>query len=146
MSSSVDFPEASELILVQDPLYTIRSQGRVVWCEVSIARNVDPASGASAGERMTDFLLEHVLTRRSRWLGTIVDVRRGPSVFGPRTLVAVERMFGGAEQARRRIAALVGTAPTQQAQFTSVAAAHSPTMGRVTEDVAVAKEWVTRGA
>jgi hypothetical protein len=91
---------------------------------------------------MTAYLTQHVLQRRSPWLGLVVDVRRGPSVVGPVTLQLIEQMFSHAELARKPMAALVGTAPAQIQQFGTAARTCAPHFGTVTESQHRALDWM----
>jgi hypothetical protein len=132
-------------ILVKDDVYVIRADRRVVWCDVTIPRGHDPARGAAAAQVMTAYVTQHVLQRRSHWIGFVLDVRRGPSVVGPVTLQLIERMFAHAELARKPMAALVGTAPAQVQQFDAAARTCAPHFGTVTESQNRALDWMTSG-
>ncbi|HEU4582600.1 MAG TPA: hypothetical protein VFS67_30295 [Polyangiaceae bacterium] len=92
--------------LFVDELHEIRDLGRVVWCRVSVPERTPPASGAAAARRVGDYLISHVLQRRSPWLGLVLDVRRGPSVFGPITRAVTVRLLESAEQAHKPFAVL----------------------------------------
>ncbi len=135
--------EPATQVLLKDDVYVIRADRRVVWCEVATPRGLNPARGAAAAQIMSTYLTEHVLQRRSPWIGLIVDVRRGPSVVGPVTLQLIERMFAQGELARKPIAALVGAAPTQAQQFGAAARACAPNFGTVTESPSRALDWMT---
>jgi hypothetical protein len=130
-------------ILAKGDVYVIRADRRVVWCEVATPRGLAPARGAAAAESMTAYLTQHVLQRRSPWIGLIVDVRRGPSVVGPVTLVQLERVFAEAELARKPIAALIGDAPAQAQQFGAAAHTYAPRFGTVTDSPSLALDWMT---
>src|SRR5215831_7829077 len=107
--------------LVENELYVIRSDGRTIWSELRTPRNVSPARGAQAGLEIEEYLIQNVLQRRSMWLGVILDVRGGPSVFGPVTRASLERLFRAAQQSRKRIGVLVGESPVQRTQFNELA-------------------------
>ena len=130
-------------ILVNDDVFVIRAERRVVWCEVNTPRQLSPARGAEAAQAIAAYMLENVLQRRSRWLGLIIDVRRGPSVVGPITLETIERMFERAETCRKPVAALVSAAAAQADQYETVIRTHAPRFGKVVLSPADALEWMT---
>lgn len=132
-------------ILTEGEFFEIRSEGRVVRCSVRVPTRTSPAAGAAAGRDMCDWLIQHALQPRSSWLGVIVDTRNGPSVLGPVTRSAVERMFKAAEQARRPLATLVSS-PTIALfeQFSAVSRSCAPSCSTVTADPAAANAWMIR--
>jgi hypothetical protein len=131
------------LKLLEDELHLVRSVGPVVWCDVIIPKNTQPVAGAEAAKRIGTYLTEHVLHRRSSWLGLILDVRQGPSVFGPVTREVCMNLFTNAEQARKPFAVI--TVPSRQlhAQYCDLAAAHAPRFGLVTNEPDRAMDWMT---
>jgi NAD(P)-dependent dehydrogenase (short-subunit alcohol dehydrogenase family) len=132
----------SGALLVHDELFLIRSDARIIWCHVLTPQRVSPARGAAAAEAMAAYLIEHVLQRRSPWLGLMLDIRKGPSVFGPVTRAAVQRMFDQAERTRKRVSVLVAASPVQRAQFAELAAGHAPRYCQVTDAERAALDWV----
>jgi hypothetical protein len=136
--------DGSNGVLLEDELHLIRSSGRVVWCHVRIPRSTHPAAGAEAAKRAVQYLLENVLHRRSPWLGLILDVRQGPSVFGPITRQVSANMFETAELARKPVAVVTVGAGAQHAQYLSLAAAHAPQFVLVTSDANQAADWMTQ--
>jgi hypothetical protein len=136
--------DAQRAILVQDELYVIRAERRVVWVELQTPPHIDPKRGAAAAVAITSYLLGSVLARRSSWLGLILDIRRGPTVMGPLTLTAAEQVFQRAEQLRKPLAALISAAPAQLEQFTALQQTHAPRFAKVTADAKAAIDWMTR--
>jgi hypothetical protein len=136
-------PGLANTILVEDELFLLRAEGRVVWFQVLTRPNTTPARGAEAARKGGGYLLEHVLRRRSSWRGAVLDVREGPSVFGPVTLRVCEEMFRNAEEARKPLCALVGRAPSQRAQYESLVAEFAPRFGKVVDTVVGARDWMT---
>jgi hypothetical protein len=132
----------STQILLKSELYVIRAERRVVWCDVATPQGLAPARGAAAAQSMAAYLTEHVLQRRSPWIGVVLDVRRGPTVVGPVTLQLIERLFAHAELARKPLAALVGNAPAQTQQFGTAARTCAPHFGTVTESQNRAIDWM----
>ena len=134
---------ATSVVLLQHELFVIFAVGRVVWCRLLMPAHLAPATGAAAGKSMLGYLATHVLVRRSSWLGVILDVRRGPSVVGPITLEGIEKTFMLAGEARKPLATLVGSAATQREQFGNIQR-KAPRFTLVTDDPAVAVDWMTR--
>ncbi len=133
---------AGELLLKAD-LYEIRAEGRVIRCVLNIPARTAPALGASSALDVGEWLVSNVLKPRSQWLGPIVDVRLGPSVFGPVTRSVTERLMTSAAQSRRRMALLVGSSPTQRDQFLEMARLYAQRYSCVTSDPDAALTWLT---
>lgn len=129
--------------LFVDDLHTIRDLGRVVWCQVAVPERTPAASGAAAAQRVGDYLIANVLQRRSSWLGLVLDVRRGPSVFGPITRAVTVRLLESAEGANKPFAVLTAGNTTQHSQYATLASAHAPRYGLVTADAQQAHDWMT---
>jgi hypothetical protein len=129
-------------VLLKDELFLIRSEARIVWCHVLTPQSVSPARGAAAADVATAYLNEHVLQRRSPWLGLLLDIRKGPSVFGPVTRAAMQRMFEHADRAHKRVAVLVGASPVQRTQFSELAEQYAPSYCRVSDTEPAALDWV----
>jgi hypothetical protein len=129
--------------LVENELYAIRSEGRTIWSELRTLGNTSPTRGAQAGLEIEEYLIEHVLQRRSMWLGVILDVRRGPSVFGPVTRASLERIFRAAQQSRKRIGVFVGPGPVQRAQFDELATECAPAFVHVADQQQAVLDWIS---
>jgi len=128
--------------LFADDLHVVRSVGRVVWCQVCVPARTPPAAGAAAAQRAGEFLIAHVLQRRSSWLGVVLDVRQGPSVFGPITREVTVRLLESAEGAHKPFAVVTVGSATQHEQYSALAATHAPRFGLVTADPQQASEWM----
>lgn len=132
-------------ILTESEFYEIRSEGRVVRCAVRVPTRTPPAAGAAAGKDMCDWLIQNALPPRRGWLGVIVDTRNGPSVLGPVTRSAVERLIQAAEQHKRPLAVLVASPSAALfEQFSSVSRSCGPTCSTVTADPEAAVAWMSR--
>jgi len=73
-----------------------------------------------------------------------MDVRGGPSIFGPVTRGVVERVFDSAERARKPLAILVGGGTSQRGQFDDYSRTVAPSYSTVTTDPDAALAWMTR--
>jgi hypothetical protein len=140
-----DLDVASSRVLARGDTFIIYGARRVVWCKIMVPRGHDPARGAAAGEELGTFLIDDVLERHSSWLGIIFDVRDGPSVLGPVSLRVMERIFERAELVRRRVAILLGNAPSMEDQM-SVLVRARPHVATLTHDRSAALDWMTVGA
>lgn len=130
--------------LLDDELHVVRSVGRVVWCEITIPKQTQPVAGAEAAKRVCKYLIDHVLHRRSPWLGLILDVRQGPSVMGPITRELNSQLFVSAEQARKPFAVLTVASRQIHPQYCELAAAHAPRYALVTDSSERANDWMTQ--
>jgi hypothetical protein len=130
-------------VLAQGETFVIHGARRVVWSKVSVPPGLDPARGAAAGQELGSYLLNHVLERRSPWLGVVFDVRDGPSIIGPTSLRVMESLCDRAELVRRRLAILVGQNPLLREQFLLLVQARAPRFAIVTDDRRVALDWMT---
>lgn len=140
----MDFrPPGDRSLLVEHDLFVIRAEGRVVWFELRTRPNTDAARGAESARVAGGYLMDHVLQRRSRWLGVILDVREGPSVLGPITRGVSEQMFRRAEETRKPLCAIVGGALSQRAQYEQLVAEYAPHFGKVVDNVPAARDWMT---
>jgi len=129
--------------LFVDELHVVRAVGPVVWCVVTVPARTPPAAGAAAAQRAGEFMITNVLQRRSCWLGLILDVRQGPSVFGPITRDVSVRLLESAEAAHKPFAILTGSGPTQHQQYLALAATHAPRFALVSGDAREASAWMT---
>jgi hypothetical protein len=143
-SGGVVHRESAGATLLQDELHVVRCVGRVVWCDVIIPKTTQPVAGAEAAQRVGKYLVSQVLHRRSPWLGLILDVRQGPSVFGPITRDVCVNLFTNAEQARKPFAVVTVASRPLHAQYCELAAAHAPQYSLVTESLERAMDWMTR--
>lgn len=125
--------------LFRDDLHSVRNVGRVV----AVPERTPAASGAAAAQRAGEYLIANVLQRRSPWLGLILDVRRGPSVFGPITRAVTVRLLESAESAHKPFAVLTGGTTTQHQQYAALAAGHAPRYVLITSDARQASDWMT---
>jgi hypothetical protein len=130
-------------VLARGDTFVVYGLRRVVWCELDVPGGLNPARGAAAAEEMTTFLLDRVLERHSAWLGVVIDMRRGPSVLGPISLRATERVLERAESVRRRLAVLTGLAPTLEDQLSALVRARAPRFALVTTERSAALDWMT---
>lgn len=128
---------------MEDELYQVRAQGRVVWSKIFIPAGLPPTRGAKVAETLVDYLVRNVALKGSPWLGMVLDITQGPSVVGPATLRACERVFRAAELSKKPLAVLVGSPVTQRAQFESFCQQFAPSYSTVVDSADAAHEWMT---
>lgn len=131
-------------LLVRGEVYELWTHGRVVHAVLNVPLRTAPAVGARAATELGEWVVQNVLQRRSRWLGLVVDVRSGPSIFGPITRGVLERLFENAERARKPIAILIGNKSSQRDQFSVLSRACAPNQVKVTAELEEALAWMTR--
>jgi hypothetical protein len=132
----------SGIVLSYGPIFTIRSQGAIAWCEVINRDDVSPEEGARCAAMMNDVLTTQVLTPQSPYRGVVFDVRQGPQAFGPKTRAMLERIFVAANGSQRRIAVLVGGSPTQRMQFGNLCLEHARDHAQVFLSESSARDWL----
>jgi hypothetical protein len=130
-------------VLLEDELYQVRVNGRVVWCKIFIPAGLPPTRGAKVAETIVDYLVVNVALKGSPWLGIVIDITQGPSVVGPATLRACERVFRAAEMSKKPLAVLVGSPATQRAQFDSLCQQFAPFYSTVVDSPDAAHDWMT---
>jgi hypothetical protein len=127
-------------VLAEGAIFKIVGEGDFATCTVVNRTDVSPEEGARCAQEMRAVLMGQVIPSRSEYVGFVFDVTMGPTVFGPRTRVALEEMFRAAEAEKTRVAVRVGPNAIQQLQFRSLCRECAPTQGRVFED-GPADEW-----
>jgi hypothetical protein len=130
-------------VLLQDELFNIRASGRVVWCKLLIPTGLPPTRGAKVADTIGDYLLGNVILKGSPWLGVVIDITQGPSVVGPATMRACERIFRAAEASKKPLAMWVGTPATQRIQFESMCQQFAPSYSTVVDNADAAHNWMT---
>jgi hypothetical protein len=103
--------------LSQGDNHLISTRDGVAICQVWSRPDLSPEDGARNAQQMSEFLRTEVLQPGAPYRGLVFDVRRGPTVFGPRTREALAALFSAAATNDLAIAVLVGESPIQLLQF-----------------------------
>jgi len=98
-------------------------------CRVWQRPDLSSAEGARCAEEMSAHLSK--LTARLDLHGAVFDVSEAPPVTGPKTEAALGALYALYERAKRKIAVVTGSHPTQRMQQTRVLREHAPEYGRV---------------
>lgn len=131
--------------LLETSIIDVAVKADVVWVIVENREDVEPAEGADCARRMADLLVAEILVPSSPYLGVIMDVRRGPVVFGPNTRDVMERAMRAAQEHGVRVAVVVeGT--TQRMQFDSMTGIYAPDVGSVFESESPALAFISARA
>ena len=127
----MDSPAA---LLSSGSFYEIVDEHGIARCVVTVPPELTPAEGAQAAEEMSRYIEAHILVKGSAFAGLILDVRKGPRVFGPHTRAALERLFQKAEANLVPLVALVRDNPLQRMQFGNLSRQYAVHISRVVDD------------
>jgi hypothetical protein len=103
--------------LAQGENHVISAREGLAVLQVWSRPDLSPEEGAKNAAQMTEYLCTHVLRAGGLYRGLIFDVRRGPTVFGPKTRETLASLFALAAQNRVGIAVLCGESAIQVLQF-----------------------------
>lgn len=121
--------------------HLISERDSLVICQVWVRPDLSSEQGAQNADELVRFLEEMVLRPTTRYRGIILDVRRAPTVFGPRTRARLAALFSKSVVIRLPLAVLCGTTATQALQFRSLCSP-SPHLLQVFENEAEASHWL----
>jgi hypothetical protein len=88
--------------------HLISERDGLVICQVWERPDLTPEQGASNATQIVDFVLNRVLKVGTTCRGLILDVRRGPPSFGPKTRAVMTMVFARAGAVGVPIATLTG--------------------------------------
>lgn len=125
--------------LITGDNHLISARDGVVICQVWVREDLSAEQGAQNAKQLVDYLTGTALKRCPPYRGMIVDVRRGPPGFGPKTRDALVGLLDAAHAAGVPVAILAGPAATQIHQFGKLCATRPDT--KVLESEAAAIRW-----
>jgi hypothetical protein len=125
--------------LVTGDNHLISARDGVVICQVWVRDDLSAEQGAQNAKQLVDYLTGTALKRSPPYRGMIVDVRRGPPSFGPKTRQALDGLLDAAHAARVPVAILAGPAATQLQQFSKLCAARAD--AKVLDSEPAAVRW-----
>ena len=96
---------------------------------------------AQNAKEMTAFIDEVVLRPGTKFRGVIFDVRRGPTVFGPKTRETLTGLVNRSAALKIKVAIICGESATQVLQFRSLCT-DSPNLAQVFDNEPVALQWL----
>ena len=103
--------------LAQGENHVISAREGLAVVQVWSRPDLSPEDGAKNAAQMTEYLCTHVLRAASAYRGLVFDVRRGPTVFGPKTRETLSSLFALAAKNAIGIAVLCGDSAIQVLQF-----------------------------
>ena len=135
----------NDALTLTGPIYEFKLDGGIACLRVWRDPAVDGATGARCAVEMLEHLSEHVYVPMAGYRGVLMDVRKGPPAFGPKTQVSLVRIIQGARQAGLHFAALVGDSAMQNMQFHRLCSEHGPAIARVFTDEEAALDYAKNG-
>jgi hypothetical protein len=121
--------------------HLISERDGLVIVQIWTRPDLSSEQGAKNADELVTFLEELVLRPAARYRGLIMDVRRGPTVFGPKTRERLSALFAHSAVSKLRLAVLCGESATQLLQFRSLCA-QSPNLLQVFDNEAAASQWL----
>lgn len=104
-------------ILAEGTIFQIRREGTLAVCEMKNAESVPPEEGARCAQLIRSTLTGDVLTRNSDYSALLIDVRKGPPAFGPKTRSELASIFERAGELDFTVGVLTSSSATQRLQF-----------------------------
>lgn len=127
--------------LVEGDNHLISERDGLVICQVWTRPDLSPEAGAKSAEQMTAYMMNVVLRPGTPYRGIIFDVRRGPTLFGPKTRETLTRLLSESATRSVRVAFLSADSASQALQFRSLCAG-LPNQAQVFESEAAAAQWL----
>ena len=127
--------------LTEGENHLISSRDGLVVCQIWTRTDLSAEQGAKNAQQMVGFMMNDVLRVATTYRGIIFDVRRGPTVFGPKTREALAALLSRSVERSVPIAILTGESATQVLQFRSLCAV-IPRLTQVFENEPAAVQWL----
>lgn len=121
--------------------HTLEVRLGLVHVRVGDAKNLTLTQGAEAARALSDDLLQVLELTNQFMRGLILDVRKAPSITGPKTRAVIGASMKAWERSGLPVVVVVGNEPIKETQFTSLLREHAPTQGKVTRGYKEAEEW-----
>lgn len=125
--------------LITGDNHLISARDGVVICQVWVREDLSPEQGAHNAKQLVDYLTDTALKQSPPYRGMIIDVRRGPPSFGPKTRQALIGLLDSARAAGVPVAVLAGPAATQIDRFNTLCAGRADS--KVLDTEAAAVRW-----
>jgi hypothetical protein len=127
--------------LTEGENHLISERDGIAFCQVWTRPDLSSEDGARNARQMVAYLTEVVLRAGTPYRGLIIDVRRGPPVFGPTTRTALAGLLSISVARKVRVAILTSDSASQVLQFRSLCSA-APTMTQVFSNEPSAVQWL----
>jgi hypothetical protein len=127
--------------LTEGENHLISARDGLAICQIWMRPDLSSEEGAKNAQQMVAYLTDVVLRIGTSYRGIILDVRRGPPVFGPKTRATLAGLLTRGIERGVRIAILTSDSATQVLQFRSLCSA-APTKTQVFENEPDAVQWL----
>ena len=127
--------------LTEGENHLISERDGLAVCQIWSRPDLSSEQGAKNAEQMVTFMSDVVLRLNTKYRGIIFDVRRGPTVFGPKTRDVLAALLARSVERRVPVAILTSDSATQVLQFRSLCAT-APSMTQVFENEPLAVQWL----
>ncbi len=127
--------------LAEGDNHLISARDGLVVCQIWTRTDLSSEQGAKNAQQMVGFMMNDVLRVATSYRGVIFDVRRGPTVFGPKTREALGTLLTRSVERAVPFAILTGESATQILQFRSLCSS-SPRLTQVFENEPAAVQWL----
>jgi len=121
--------------------HVITADGGVLTCRIFSRPELTAEEGATSARRLADTLVAEVSRPGSPVSALLLDMRDGPSVFGPVTRDMMLELLTWSTWRGLRTAILIGGAAIQRLQFTSLCQSVGD-LAQVFDDEQVATSWL----
>jgi hypothetical protein len=125
--------------LITGDNHLISARDGVVICQVWVREDLSPEQGAQNAKQLVDYLTNTALKQSPPYRGMIIDVRRGPPSFGPKTRNALIGLLDAARAVGVPVAVLAGPAAVQIERFSQLCEARVDS--KVLDSEAAAVHW-----
>jgi hypothetical protein len=127
--------------LAEGDNHLISERDGLVVCQIWTRPELSSEEGAKNARQMVAYMTDVVLRVGTSCRGIIFDVRRGPTVFGPKTRETLAGLLLHSKARKVRVAIITGDSATQVLQFRSLCA-DSPSMAQVFDTEPAAVQWL----
>jgi hypothetical protein len=131
--------------LTEGENHLISQRDGLAICQVWTRPDLSSEEGAKNARQMVSYLTDVVLRVGTPYRGLIVDVRRGPPVFGPATRSVLAGLLATSATRKVRVAILTSDSASQVLQFRSLCSV-APTMTQVFDNEPSAVQWLATPA
>jgi hypothetical protein len=126
--------------LVSGDNHLISARDGVLICQIWVREDLSAEDGARNAQQLVDYVTGTALTQKPPYRGLILDVRRGPPTFGPKTRETLLGLLAASDEARVPVAMLAGPAPIQVEAFSKLCS-DSRTRAQVFDSEPAAVRW-----
>jgi hypothetical protein len=127
--------------LTEGENHLISQRDGLAICQVWTRPDLSSEEGARNARQLVSYLTEVVLRVGTPYRGLIIDVRRGPPVFGPATRAELAGLLAISAARKVRVAVLTSDSASQVLQFRSLCSV-TPALTQVFPNEPSAVQWL----